>query len=373
MNVINQAAPRTGYILLIGFFILVGCKTKAPVPLMPKASFRLANPTCTAPCDPGITNLSQYAVSYRWDFGDGGTSTFETPQHTYTKGGSFAIKLTVTGEENQQSDTTITISLQSPTPVAAFTVQNNNCTAACEIGFTNQSTYGNTYAWNFGDGGTSADANPKHTYAKGGTYTVKLTANGDQSKSGSATQTVTIKDAPPVANFLVQNDNCIAPCTVGLQNQSTNATSYSWRILTSYSGTTPLYRTATDVSPSQLYSVVSPLINGGRLGYTAELTATGPGGTATVRKAVTIRPPAPTAIFTYQFISRTDGTYVQLINQSSNATSYKWYYGTNQTSTLETPPAYKYIGAQGVTLDAFNETSTSRRQIVVEVPLPIIK
>lgn len=373
MNVINQAAPRTGYILLIGLFILVGCKTKAPVPLLPKASFRLANPTCTAPCDPGITNLSQYAVSYRWDFGDGGTSTFETPQHTYTKGGSFAIKLTVTGEENQQVDTTITISLQSPTPVAAFTVQNNNCTAACEIGFTNLSTYGNTYAWDFGDGGTATDANPKHTYAKGGTYTVKLTANGDQGKSGSATQTVTIKTPPPVVNFLIQNDNCIVPCTVVLQNQSTNATSYSWKILTSYPSATALYRAVTEVSPSQPYDAVSPLVNGGRLGYTAELTATGPGGTATVKKAITIRPPVPTSIFTYQTVNRADGTYIQLINQSRDATSYKWYYGTNQTSTLETPPAYKYIGAQAVTLDVFNETSTSRRQTVIELPRPILK
>lgn len=373
MNVITVTSSRTGYALLISLLLLAGCKTKAPTPLLPKASFRLTNPGCTAPCDPGITNLSQYAVSYRWDFGDGTTSTFETPQHTYIKGGSYAIKLTVIGEESQQSDTTLTISLQSPTPVAAFTVQNNNCTAACEIGFTNQSTYGNTYAWDFGDGATSSDASPKHTYVKGGTYTVRLTANGDQGKSGSTTQIVTIKDAPPAANFLIQNDNCIAPCAIVLQNQSTNATSYSWKLMTGYSGTSPLYRTATDVSPSQLFASASPFVNGSRLGYVVELTATGPGGTATVRKAVAIRPPIPYSLFTYQTVNRADGTYIQLINQSKDATSYKWYYGSGQTSALETPPAYKYTGAQSVTLDVFNETSTSRRQMVIQLASPILK
>ncbi len=44
------------------------------------------------------------------------------------------------------------------------------------VTFTNASKEADTYAWEFGDGQTSTEENPVHTYAEGGTYTVKLTA-----------------------------------------------------------------------------------------------------------------------------------------------------------------------------------------------------
>ena len=290
--------------LLILSGLLVTCKQKSPDPLRPKASFRLENNNCTAPCDPGITNLSLYAQSYRWDFGDGATATDENPKHTYTKGGTFPLKLTVTGEQNLTSDTTVTVTIISPAPVAAFTVQNDNCTATCEITFTNQSQNALSYQWDFGDGGTATEAAPRHKYTKGGTFTVKLTATGDQGKTATTTKTVTIKSPPPpVADFTIQNNNCIAPCTVVLQNQSINATSYSWKILTNYEpsktgqvcvngNNCPVYRTTVEQSPSQVYSTAAPLVgfvSAIRLPYTAELTATGPGGTQTISKNITIR------------------------------------------------------------------------------------
>jgi PKD repeat protein len=46
-----------------------------------------------------------------------------------------------------------------------------------EFQFENQSEYTTEYLWDFGDGNTSSDENPVHTYASNGTYTVKLTAS----------------------------------------------------------------------------------------------------------------------------------------------------------------------------------------------------
>lgn len=436
--------------MLLTGWLLVTCSSKAPEPLRPRASFRFANNNCTAPCDPGIANLSQYGLTYRWDFGDGGTATDETPTHTYTKGGSFPIKLTVTGEQNQVVDTTLTVTILSPLPTAAFTVQNDNCTAACEIVFVNQSQnaqsyqwdfgdggtstdaapkhiYGKpgtftakltvtgaqgktsvatqtvtiksppvpvaaftiqndnctvscdisfqnqsqnaqSYQWNFGDGGTSTDAAPKHTYTKAGTFTVKLTATGALSQTASATQTVTIKSIPvPVAAFLIQNDNCIAPCTVVLQNQSTNSTAYSWTITTGYqsskqyvSGYAPVTRTTTEQSPSQSYSNAPPysnLVLNQLLPYTVILTATGPGGTQTVTKNSTIREPLPVADFTFSSNSLGKVTFT---NKSVNATSYLWDFGNGTTSTDSDPVgSYGNSGSYTVTLQAKNGTGTN--------------
>lgn len=376
---------RSLVILLIVSGLLITCKDKPPAPLVPKASFRLAANPCTAPCDPGITNLSQYAQSYRWDFGDGGTATDETPKHSYAKGGTYALKLTVTGEQSATSDTTVSVTIQSLVPTAAFTVQNDNCTVACEIAFQNQSQNALTYLWDFGDGGTSTDANPKHTYTKGGTYTAKLTATGDQAKTSSITHTVTVKAQPlPVAAFTIQNDNCIAPCTVAFQNQSANATAYSWRILTGYVPATngqictngnncPVYRTTTDQSPSQAYAKAAPLvgvISTSRLTYTAELIATGPGGTQTISKNITIREALPVVDFVVS--TNTTQGKVTFANKSLNATSYLWNFGNGLTSTDSDPAtSYGNTGMYNVSLKATNETGTV--EIKKNVSVSVVK
>ncbi len=58
--------------------------------------------------------------------------------------------------------------------VASFTTATNGLEAT----FTNTSLNAETYSWDFGDGNSSTDENPVHTYAAEGTYTVELTASG---------------------------------------------------------------------------------------------------------------------------------------------------------------------------------------------------
>ncbi len=71
-------------------------------------------------------------------------------------------------------------------PVAAFTFTANELT----VTFSNTSTDATSYSWDFGDGNTSNEVNPVHTYAEGGTYNVKLTArNGELSSKTSQSVT----------------------------------------------------------------------------------------------------------------------------------------------------------------------------------------
>jgi hypothetical protein len=51
--------------------------------------------------------------------------------------------------------------------------------------------------WRFGDGATSAEADPAHTYASAGTYTVTLTVTDDRGATGTDTQTVTVAEPEP--------------------------------------------------------------------------------------------------------------------------------------------------------------------------------
>jgi PKD repeat protein len=63
-------------------------------------------------------------------------------------------------------------------PTADFTATPVSGTAPLVVQFADASTVGSSpitsYAWSFGDGGTSTEANPSHTYAAG-TYTIRLT------------------------------------------------------------------------------------------------------------------------------------------------------------------------------------------------------
>lgn len=81
--------------------------------------------------------------------------------------------------------------IPSAEPRAAFSSAAENLV----VTFTNSSANATSYAWDFGDGGTSTDENPVHTYAEAGDYDVTLTAKDDNGLTSSVTQTVSVSAA----------------------------------------------------------------------------------------------------------------------------------------------------------------------------------
>ena len=63
--------------------------------------------------------------------------------------------------------------VEAPTARFTYTVDENN---GLLVNFTNASLNADSYSWNFGDGETSTEMSPSHTYAADGTYNVSLTA-----------------------------------------------------------------------------------------------------------------------------------------------------------------------------------------------------
>ena len=82
-------------------------------------------------------------------------------------------------------------------PMAAFSIQNNNCTAPCAVTFTNSSTNYTSSVWSFGDNTSSNQPNPVKTYANGGNYTVSLAVTGLGGTTNTS-QVVTIGAPVPV-------------------------------------------------------------------------------------------------------------------------------------------------------------------------------
>ena len=59
-----------------------------------------------------FTSTSQYAITHSWDFGDGETSTKESPSHTFENAGTYEVKLTTTGITGLISEKTETIVIE---------------------------------------------------------------------------------------------------------------------------------------------------------------------------------------------------------------------------------------------------------------------
>ncbi|MCW5909034.1 MAG: PKD domain-containing protein [Chitinophagales bacterium] len=118
-------------------------------------------------------------------------------------------------------------SMIPPTPpVADFTFA---YAANGVVNFTDASDgYPTSWAWTFGDGGTSTQQNPSHTYAANGNYNVCLTATNAGGSSVQVCKQVTITNIPvtPVANFSWNN---VSGGFVSFTDQSTNTpTQWSW-------------------------------------------------------------------------------------------------------------------------------------------------
>jgi gliding motility-associated-like protein len=123
-----------------------------------------------------VTINSGSIVSYAWDFGDGSSSTSPVTTHLYLNPGTYNVQLVALSDMGCSHDTTKAV-VVNPVPVPDFTAQDACIGAANQ--FTNASFISSgimTYEWEFGDGGTSIQQDPSHTYIASGLYPVKLIA-----------------------------------------------------------------------------------------------------------------------------------------------------------------------------------------------------
>ncbi|KDE54575.1 PKD domain-containing protein, partial [Methanoculleus sp. MH98A] len=118
-----------------------------------------------------------YATAWLWDFGDGETSTHRDTRHRYDRPGVYNVSLTcnnagVTATHTEYGYITVFGPLET-----SFSADVRNGTAPLTVRFTDTSAgEPETWAWVFGDGGTSSEQNPEHTYVNAGVYNVTLTA-----------------------------------------------------------------------------------------------------------------------------------------------------------------------------------------------------
>ena len=149
------------------------------VGIAPKPFFVAAPVNTCARISVSFTDSSQGVITnWLWKFGDGGESNIKNPSHHYMDTGWFSVKLIVSNAECKDSITATNYVLIKA-PVASY-MSAFNCSQPYNRTFTDQSIGAKTWAWDFGDGVTAAEQNPAHTFAKPGTYLVKLKVTNDE-------------------------------------------------------------------------------------------------------------------------------------------------------------------------------------------------
>lgn len=286
-----------------------------------------------------FTDLSAPADEWLWDFGDGGTSILQNPQHNYSDTGYFTVQLIAFNNGCPDTMTKVDYVRVLP-PIARFTAT-PDCSNRLRFTFTDQSVAPLTWEWNFGDGSPLVTTqNPVHVFPALGAYTVTLiVTNGG---CADTTQVVinTVSESPDF------NASVTVDCKIGYvdfvaQNINTaNIVSYLW-----------------DFGDGGSTTVPNPFIghfynNSGT--YTVSLTVTDINGcTNTVVKPNYIRINGPTAGFNATNTSGCAGLTTSFTDLSTtdgvnNITSWTWDFGDGNIQTFTAPPFQHTYATAGV-------------------------
>ena len=213
-------------------------------------------------------NASDPIVAYKWNFGDGNSSTAAEPAYTYTTPGTYQVSLNYTTRAGCTGIVYYNSMVVYKKPEADFTASQTQVCGNNNVLFTSSLTppqgYANLfYRWDFGDGYDGYYSSTVHAFSKEGTYTIKLIVENG-SCSDTVIKTNYIKVLPPFPHILSATNTCNGSRgDVTFTQQTDNATSITWTfgdgsITTTTPGQTTITHTYTK---SGTYSVVLSALN----------------------------------------------------------------------------------------------------------------
>lgn len=300
--------------------------------------------TCRAPFVINFTNESSAPgnVTFRWNFGNGGTSTLTNPSATYNAEGTYNVRLTV------NSDLGCTGTVEKPVVVTGrtttITAPDNVCMNSV-VSFQNTSSATPVSShWEFDNGVVSDKFEDTTSFSVARTYRVRLTNTFDNCVQ-TVTKDVVVTDKP-VINFTAPvASSCRVPVTFNFQDQSPSAASWLWEFGDG--------QTSTIQNPSNTYSQEGD--------FDVTLTIKDAGGCENkLTRPGYIKIDKPEMRFTglprrgcapTSYLPRATVTSVDPI------TSWLWDFGDGTTSTLQNPPSHNYPNVGNYTIKLYVTTA----------------
>jgi gliding motility-associated-like protein len=287
-------------------------------------------------------------ASWQWDFGDGTFATVENPSHTYTASGNFNVSLRVTNSFGCVTTVTKLQYIQVGSKVHAdFTnSQPTSCDLPTTITFQNNSTGAGSlaYQWDFGDGGTSIQQNPSHTYATAGSFTVRLIVISSNGCRDTLTKVNAVTIGVITASFTNPDIICENTPALFTNTSAPVPSSVAW----DFGDAT----TSTAISPVKVYTTAGF--------YQVRMIAKFGNCADTAYRSIIVRP-QPQAGFTGSPLSACKPPLnVTFTDQSVNGASYQWDFGDGGTSTQQNPThTYTQYGNYTVQLIVTNSLGCS--------------
>jgi len=154
-----------------------------------------------------FTNMSNNANTFIWTFGEHAFPNIaygEGPHYIdFNEPGTYHVLLKAENNLGYEIKEGTVQVLDDPFADFSYTLQNNQVT------FENHSIYGTSFVWDFGDGNTSYEKNPTHTYSHSNAFTTKLTVINKCGQSVTDQTIVVITGTEDLENnfFLTANPN----------------------------------------------------------------------------------------------------------------------------------------------------------------------
>ncbi len=310
-----------------------------------------------------------------WDFGDGTTSESYEPTHSYQKPGNYTVTLTVEAEQGTEKKVKENfINIVGGTLTVDFTVSSQIVLLGDEVQFIDRSRSEKETIikrfWDFGDGTTSEEVNPRHKYLKPGIYSVTLTAyTENQYKSLTKEGYVTVQDGiPPKAKFSVSIIKPFVKVPVQFNDLSDPGsapiTSWLWEFGDG--------NTSTEQSPQYAFS---------RLGVQEiKLTVSNNFGSSSFSSSVEVIYMPPTAKFSADPLTLYEGKSVFFADLSipgtERITRWIWSFGDGSKEIIEYQPylhengdtkhVYTKAGTYSVSLIVYTNTSSNNEDSVTK-------
>jgi len=232
-----------------------------PVNQPPQALFVINSNNILAPATILFTDVSTDAdgkiVSWFWEFETGSTlflnaQTYQkNVSHTFTKSGTYPVKLTVTDDGNLTNTYVLDIIVKNNPPVAIITASPNPVLSKTQVNFfgnNSNDSDGNItkYAWNFGDGTIISQGRitEPHIYAKPGTYNASLTVTDNIGDTSTDNLLITVTNRNPVSRITYTSLSVKAPGSLTFNGDTSTdedgiIVSYSWSIAGTIVASTP--------------------------------------------------------------------------------------------------------------------------------------
>lgn len=159
----------------VGLTCSVSVTKTVEISFSAKAQFSYSTSACNKSVQ--FFNTSIGSLNAFWSFGDNFYSSDVSPVHNYSNNGTYLVSLIAAPGAPCANSTTLNVKVENIPVKANFDYSNPQDTY--DALFKNTSTNATNYLWDFGDGETSSQVNPIHTFSVIGNQVICLLASND--------------------------------------------------------------------------------------------------------------------------------------------------------------------------------------------------